>query len=209
MTSPYLTADLDTLAAAATRDALQGGHRDGDPVMAALYLETRSYMHGICALLASHLNETRGMPVVLIRGRSPGQDWVTRHAMACRCGEDLATAMVSAGRGFEVPVLDAAGGGTVGDRLPLYQDAGDEHQAIMGRDPLCSARWMWLPNPKRPPSDEEGAIRRLPALAHALGEPFDLRDALVGILGDRGTVPSGIEDSGLLEWLDSERPLAP
>ncbi len=207
--SPYADAGPAAIAAAAARDALGGAPRDGDPVMAVLYHEARQFLHGACSLLASHLNESRGLPVVLIQGRQPGQGWMTRHAMACACAEAKAVAMLGAGRGYEVPVLDAAGGGTLRQRLPLYAKPGWEYQAILATDPGCNVRWMWEPRPGRPPSGQEGVIQRLPALALALGVPFDLREALSAIVGGMDEVPDLVAESGLLDALDIGRAPSP
>lgn len=207
--SPYAAAAPAVLAAAAAQDAFRGGPEGDDPVMAALYHEARQFMHGACSLLASHLNESRGLPVLLVQGRQPGQGWMTRHAMACPCGEAEAAAMLDAGRGYEVPVLDAAGGGTVGQRLPLYAKPGWEYQAILAADPGCNVRWMWEPRPGRPLSRQEGVIPRLPALAHALGVPFDLREALAAIIGDMDDVPDLVLESGLLDALGLGRGPSP
>ena len=203
--SPYARADLATLASAAARDALRGGPEGDDPVMAILYLEARQFMHGACTLLASHLKESRGLPVVLIQGHPPGQGWMMRHAMVCRCGAEEAAASIDAGRGEEVPVLDAAGGGAVGERLSLYREAGWDYRVILGRDPRNGASWMWEPRPGRPLSRQEHVVARLPALAHALDLPFDLEEALEGILGDLDAIPVEIGGSGLLEALSARR----
>jgi hypothetical protein len=202
--SPLLRASPHELAGAVRQAALAPGRRESDPVLVALLWETRQFMHGACALLASHLCETRGFAPLLLEGRPPGQAWMTRHAAACGNDGGRAEGLARDGRGLDAEILDAAGGGTLRERLGLYREPGWEYRAVLGRDEGCRSRWMWLPNPDRPPGGAEGDLPGLPALAVRLGVPVDLPGTLSRVLSApefaRTPGAEAVLASGLSEW---------
>lgn len=174
------------LAEAVRRIALHGAPVGKDPILAALAAEARQFMHGACSLLASDLCALRGFVPVLIEARHPGQGWTMRHAMACPLAPEEAEAMVRSGRGLDLPVIDAAGGGTAGERIPLYARGMAEMRAVPGLDPDCATHWMW----SRPqPPCSLPLLRTLPAACAALGAPFDLDDAMTAL-----AVPAMVPD---------------
>lgn len=206
--SPLLDASPAELARAVRDAALDPGRGATDPVVIALMWETRQFTHGVCALLASHLEESRGYEPVILEGRAPGQGWLTLHAAVCVPDDGTSRTLVADGNGFEAEILDAAGGGTFRERLDLYREPGWDHRVILARDEGCTSRWMWLPNPERPPSDAEGFLPHLPALAHRLGVAVDLRETLARILSSAEAPgrPNArkVFESGLPEWCGLE-----
>jgi len=207
--SPLASATTESIAKALFDEAMLGGPDEvecDDPVVWALWWELRQWMLGACALLATHLSSTRGHPVVLLECRKPGQPWHLRHAAVTPLPHEDAAALILSGGGWVMPVVDAAGGGTFEARsgLYIYPDEDYEYRVILASDPDCSyGRWYDFRS-DRPFPDIEYVIGRLPGLALALAEPFDLRSAVAAIVAD-GEGPgrkmkAEVEASGMAEW---------
>lgn len=151
----------------------------GDPIVDILYSHARQYLHGVCTLMAMHLNETRDLPVLLLEGRRIGSDrWTMRHA-AVLVEPDTPDLYRSC-------ILDAAGGGTFVERLPMYQEPLWEYRVVLAEDSdnPFSRR---MASPREPKADIEDHVRALPGLSLALGIEYDLRASLRWIIANAGT----------------------
>lgn len=169
--------------AAALFDATMSGgpdYCDDDPILHALYWHCRQYMHGVCTLLAMHLNATRNLPIILLEGRQTGDDkWMLRHAAVTVTPDPVDLADFD--NGYDVQILDAAGGGTFGDRAELYGVADWEYRVVYAAnsDNQFSRK---MDAPRGEPVNIEDHVLAMPGLCRALDLEFDLRTALVWIL---------------------------
>lgn len=190
-----------TCAAALFDSAMLGGpdNYDEDPILKVLYWHARQYMHGVCTLMAIHLNETRGLPAILLEGRPEGEEtWQMRHAAVVATSEPLDIAAMD--DGYAVPILDAAGGGTFGDRAELYGIGGWDFRVVLasGSDNRFS---RLMASPRGQPAAIEDHVQALPGLSKALGLDFDLRSALKWIVDQPGA-EEGIDHDAKAAVLD-------
>lgn len=196
-------------AAALFDSAMLGGpdELDDDPILKALYWHCRQYMHGVCTLLAIHLNETRGLPVILLEGRPVGDErWQMRHAVVAASAERMNLADFDSGYAF--PIIDAAGAGTFGDRAGLYDINGWEFQIIYAAH--SDNQFSRLMGERRgEPVAIEDHVLALPGLCCQLELEFDLRRALAWILENAGADTLDNEVREAVEQMLQEASLSP
>jgi len=217
--SPLVGCTVEDVAAAMFRECMQGGPQNAgdcdDPLVHALWHHLRQFMLGACTSMADHLQRTRGLPAIILECRGKGRDhWFLRHAAVATIPAEEAAALVAAGQGDAVPILDAAGGGTFADRMDLYWSQDDEYRVVMAGDPACSVHSMFAEKGKwgsrREGVDFEEHIAHLPGLALRLGVPFDLRAAVAKAVesplfqGQR--LYPDLAEAGIVEWAQGTAP---
>jgi len=216
--SPLSSASPEDVAKALHDEAMMGGPDEfgcDDPITWVLWWEMKRWMLGQCAPLAMHLSATRGYPIAIIECAPEGsRQWGLRHAAVTTLPEAEAAALIEQGRGFDLPIIDAAGTGTLQDRMELYWAQGHDFRVTLTANPECVLRRLLEDRPAiqkwdgdqrdgRIP-DLEHVIPRLPGLSLALGAPFEIKEAVETILMDetlRGRTLAGeVEASGITEW---------
>ena len=142
--TPLAAMDHAGIAAVLREEALLGGIDEQECEDAALWVlwdEVGRYMLGECHVLAAHLHRERGFEVVVLEARGGGacHDWVMRHVAVTPLPAAHLAAELASTDGLDLPVIDAIGAGTFGERLRLY-DGFDEYRVVQADGP--DAAWF-------------------------------------------------------------------
>lgn len=190
------------------KEALLGGPDDiecDDPGILVLWADIARYMLASCHLLALHLQNQVACEIVVLEVRNGSGPWDLRHAAVTTLSpEALTAALAGPGKGMDIPVIDAIGGGTFDDRIDLY--GGFDEYRVVHADGV-HATYL---NPIRERPDALVScdpVVRLPGLALALGARFDLAAALDLIVEDldAGTADKIVRLPELRQWLSADR----